>query len=616
MFLLALSIVYTLIFLAHFLGASFFVLSSRGMVHYGTSSSFLSTQLDPIVWMFSILSVSTFLFYSLLSSKLKQSRKFLLLAVQGALTAFTIFSFLDALSMIWASSAVAILCIVFSKTYFDLSRFSLVKRLLLDFVLVALFVEIASLVLVNIPSILNSDFLIGGAHWNLVELSFSNFAYDVLPFAYLLFICLGILGFIVRVLPLDSFSKVGNTWRGIVNYLRRKLDVGAHESLGSRFPLVLAVSISVVVSVLFVVFTVLPWVNPTNMLVSVDSPGYYQWLVHMRSININSALSFALANDRAVFLVLAYFLSFAIGSVNVMQFSAALLISLFCLVCLRVLRLFSFRDSWVYGVLLVPFSFQALGLIYSGYFANMLALVFVFAYFVVFFRTLDSCSSVWVFVLLGISELILFTHSWTWFIFVLTLGMFLLLEWRVVAGKKELLDRFKSKGSLIGATVIVGLVSDFVRKLLSPVSSTASVLQTAQNGLSFPNIGFLWNGLRQTVSFDLGGVFANQLLVLLMIIGFLLLLSLKSEVSNLFVSWIFVASAAFVFASETFVFDRLLFIMPSVILAGLGLSYVVRLAGKFTGSRTMKIGVQVLILTLVFVLLLNVSLRFVSNLII
>ena len=54
-----------------------------------------------------------------------------------------------------------------------------------------------------------------------------------------------------------------------------------------------------------------------------------------------------------------------------------------------VLRLFySFRAVWVFGVLLVPFSFQSLGLIYSGYFANMLALILVFVYVVLFFRVL------------------------------------------------------------------------------------------------------------------------------------------------------------------------------------------------------------------------------------
>ena len=115
----------------------------------------------------------------------------------------------------------------------------------------------------------------------------------------------------------------------------------------------------------------------------------------MHSVNVNGALSFALANDRALFLILAYALSFIASPLIVIQFVAALLIVLFGVVSLLVLRLFcNLRVVWVFGVLLVPFSFQALGLIYAGYFANMLALILVFVYVVLFFRLLDSWSTI------------------------------------------------------------------------------------------------------------------------------------------------------------------------------------------------------------------------------
>ncbi len=284
------------------------------------------------------------------------------------------------------------------------------------------------------------------------------------------------------------------------------------------------------------------------------------------------------------------------------------------MVSLLVLRLFSgFRDIWVFGVLLVPFSFQALGLIYSGYFANMLALILVFAYFVVFFRALSSWSSLWVFGLLGASELILFTHSWTWFVFALSLGMFLFLEWRLAVKKTSLWSRFKLKAILIGATIVVGLLSDFARKMLFPMSSTTSVFQTVQTSLSYPNAGFLLNGLRQTVNFDLGGVFANQLLIFLMIVGFLFLLTFKSEISNLLTSWIFVASVSILFASANFVFDRFLFLMPSIILSALGLSFIVRFGCGFNGSKKRKYAVEALIVLFVFLVLLNGSLRYLFN---
>ncbi len=166
--------------------------------------------------------------------------------------------------------------------------------------------------------------------------------------------------------------------------------------------MVLAVVVSAVVSCLFVAFTVLPWSNPTGMMVSVDSPVYYTWISHMRSMDVNSALSFAFSNDRAVFLVLCYALSFVVPMVSVIQFAAAFLLVLLSVVSVLVLRLFtSSRMVWVLGALLVPFSFQGLGLIYSGYFANMLALILILVYVVLFFRLLDKWSEFGLFCFVG-----------------------------------------------------------------------------------------------------------------------------------------------------------------------------------------------------------------------
>ena len=84
-------------------------------------------------------------------------------------------------------------------------------------------------------------------------------------------------------------------------------------------------------------------------------------------------------------------------------------------------------------------------------------------------------------------------------------------------------------------------------------------------------LAFLLSGMQKTVNFDLGGVFANGLLVALSIVGFLVLVRFRSEVSNFFISWIFVASVSILFAAQDFVFDRFLFLMPWVVLSSLGL---------------------------------------------
>ena len=186
-------------------------------------------------------------------------------------------------------------------------------------------------------------------------------------------------------------------------------------------------------------------------------------------------------------------------------------------------------------------------------------------------------------------------------------------EWRLACRDRSLWGRFKIQAILIGATVGVGLLSDLMHKLLSPISSSASVLSTVQSSLGLPNAAFLLNGLRDSVDFALGGVFANQLLIFLSVVGFLVLLRFKSEVSNFFVAWVFVGCVSILFAARDFVFDRFLFLLPWVVLSSLGLFFVVRFVGGLVGGwKGWRLWVLLLVLMLVLVLL-NMGLRFIFN---
>ena len=142
------------------------------------------------------------------------------------------------------------------------------------------------------------------------------------------------------------------------------------------------------------------------------------------------------------------------------------------------------------------------------------------------------------------------------------------------------------------------------RNVLSPVSSSGSVLSTVQSSLGFPNLAYLVSGMSEAVDFILGGVFANQLLVALSFVGFLVLLRFKSEVSNFFVAWVFVACVSILFAAGDFVFNRALFMLPWVVLSGLGLAFVIRFVGSRVGQvggfRDWRLWVVLLVLAFVF----------------
>ncbi len=628
---LALSLIYTLFYLASSLSLHFYVLVKRGMLEQTVMGNILSGPLDTVVWSIAIFVILIWIGYNLGSTRLRSSSRpfpalsgLVLLCGLGVWVILGILGFVSIWSMVLISILLLGIGFVFALNLFGVNRLSLFLRVLFGGLLIVLMFELASFVLFNVPVAFGLGVGSLGLHWSGVELAFSNLAYPFLTYVYLLLVLLGIGAFVFRTLP--------NSWSWLVARVKcgRLIDklngfLGSGEGrgfgfdfLGGRGIVVLAVVVSAAISCLFVVFTVLPWSNPTGMMVSQDSPVYYSWVTHMRSIDVNSALTFAFGNDRAVFLVLCYALSFVFPTASVIQFSAAFLLVMLIVVSVFILKLFtSSRRVLVLGALLVPFSFQGLGLIYAGYFANMLALILIFVYIVLFFKLIEKWSTLNFFVLLGVSVLILFSHSWTWFVFALTILMFLFLEWRSIAGDRRLMIRFRGKALLVGTTVGVGFAIDLVRRFLSPVSSSASALGTAQSSLGFPNPAFLMSGLKQFVEAVNGGVYANQLLVVFSFVGFLILLRFKSEVSRFFISWMFVIFVSILFAAESFVFDRSLFILPWLVLSSLGLAFgigfVSHRVGQTSGLKSFRLVVVLLALAFVVLVLLNFSFRYLFN---
>ena len=195
----------------------------------------------------------------------------------------------------------------------------------------------------------------------------------------------------------------------------------------------------------------------------------------------------------------------------------------------------------------------------------MLAVIFVYLYFILLLSRFSSGKK-WSMPLLSIVSLfILFSHSWTWYIFVFSLGAFLLLEWRKTVREPVFRKQFGWKMLTVGLTVIVGLVSDIMRTLLVSTSASISVFETVQSNLGVLNTTYLISNLKLTTNFYLGGVFSSGLFMLLFIVGFLFMLTFKSEMSNLLVSWFLVGCLAVLFASGELVFNRFMFLMPSLI---------------------------------------------------
>jgi hypothetical protein len=618
-FSLAVCTTYSLLYLAKSAGVSFFLLINRGMTQFYISSDLFSNTFASFLWGGFLLAILVFLCYGIWTLKLRLRTWLAAVSIFALLALWVCLTILSVVTPLSLIALTAIVSLAAFKILVKLApNFSLIKNYLLCVLMVAFFVEFLTLIIYNVPTALNfsPQTSVNFSLLNMTELSLSNVAYPFLWLTYLLLASLAIIAFVCKSLPTKTMSKTNGAMRGkSISRIIEKFDRvcrSQSELKVSHRILAVALLFSIVFSFLFVVFTILPSTNPTNMLVSVDGPRYYEMINHMRSGDLNYAFSYAFSNDRTTFLLLGYGLSFLIGTVNVVQLASALLISAFCVVCFLVTGFFvGIPYARVFGVLMVPFSFQALGLIYAGYYANMSALIFVFLYFFVLIKMGQRLSIVGVLSLFCLSILILFSHSWTWFIFALSLIGFLILE----RSASDRMINLRLSTALIGGCIGVGIVIDLARRFLFSTSSTGSVFATVSSSLGFPNPVYLFSGLKDTVNFTLGGVFANQLLVLLTLAGFVVLLKHNSGISRLLLSWIVVACLPIFFASSSFVFDRSLFLIPSAILASLGLSIAVGFFSyDYRGTgKSVRIRTLLIVLGFVFVTLLNFVIRYLYN---
>ena len=201
--------------MARYSDLSFDILSNRGMVSHIVSGSLVWAPLDLLFWGCTILAVLTWLIYKLGSIGVGWSYKFFAGFVFFGLVGWVflaLFGWVSVVSLILVSSLVIILCVMFSFSFFGVSRVGLFLRLFFGAVFVGLLVEVAALVTFNIPVALNFDSSVVGLHWENVELSLSNLIYLFLPYLFLLFVFLGIVGFVVKALLPEGWlvSKISN----------------------------------------------------------------------------------------------------------------------------------------------------------------------------------------------------------------------------------------------------------------------------------------------------------------------------------------------------------------------------------------------------------------------
>lgn len=619
---LVLALIYSVLFIVTNLNGHYVRLIKGGMVTRAISGIIFSSSLDFLVW-FGILAFSLcIILLSFYYNKIVDRWLLVLLSVNISIIALSVCANLTFLLTI-ASLGIAILYSIYVKRYLSIPFFFTVKSMFFCFFILVIFVELASFVsfwLINTPVAANFDlqFLKDLNYWITLDLNLVNLTHSVLPWMYLFLVGLGVLSVFIKIGVLnrgfDFFKgKKGLKSCSYISYFK-DFDEKVHPFFNSNLVLSVAFIISVVICIVLVILTVMPWINPTYRLVSVDAPLYYKWVQEMSVFDFGGAISWAFAGDRSIFMIFLYLLAMVIFPLDLVQFLPILLILAFSFFSLLLVKAYAgTREAVIYCVLLAPLSMQSLGVIYSGYFANMLAIIFVYLFYLVFLRFIRKMSRFDLLALITVSVLVLFTHPWTWFILASSLLVFLLIQLCSAYRAPELRSLFKLKLFSIVGVLLVSVLCDYVRQLLSTTSSVAFVYDTISGSLSFPSVTFLWAAMRVTVNSYLGGVFGCSVLVVLSIFGFLIVLFRKSDLSDLLISWVFIACVSILLTGSEFAYHKFIFSMPLVVFSSLGLLSIVNLlVPKHWSCKNQKIAL-LLIIGVVFLVLLNIALRFVTN---
>lgn len=393
---------------------------------------------------------------------------------------------------------------------------------------------------------------------------------------------------------------------------RRRLDLGKqfarfNAALRSVFEPVdesskrrwLVLALSVVLAFSVAVYPYLPGVNPTGRTVGADTKVYSEWLTSMDERGGSlSAFSYAFHNvsDRFLGLFMMYlgWKVLPVTSLQFVQFLPALLGPLLVLAAFFFMRKAGF-NSWAASTasLFTAFSFHIAVGVFAGFLSNWIGLLFLYLSLGFLFWSLRRHS--WSLLLAaGILQVaLLFSHSFTWLMYMGVLGVFSLLL---------LMKRLRGRsGGWELKMLVVALVMNVVayvarNSVLSAGPTSVGVSEVFQQDVSLRFTQYFWAILSRSVSAEMGISFLNPNLFFLALLGAFAFVLSDKQVSR-FLSAALAASAAPFIIGDWVVQTRILYDLPVQVLSFMGCVVMLKLLEAFFDVREAKrLGQLVLIL--------------------
>ncbi|RLG53580.1 MAG: hypothetical protein DRN95_09345 [Candidatus Hydrothermarchaeota archaeon] len=366
----------------------------------------------------------------------------------------------------------------------------------------------------------------------------------------------------------------------------------------------------VVFSLLVTFYPYLPGLNTDMHPIGVDVPLYKGWLEGLENEELLNVFtkSFFEHPGRPLSLFIMYLVKCMGG------FSALVVVQFFPIILSPVLVLsvyfFMHRAGVFNGVsffaaFLSVSSFHVSVGMYAGFLSNWMALIELYLFAGFFFGFLKRKSYLRIIAALLLSIALLFTHSWTWGMFMGILMVYLLLIYiKSKPLRWELSLESRILFAIIGINVLVGIIRNYA---LGWTAGDFETLKVARAMVSSSSLTSFWGDTLYTFFHTMYGFFVNPIALLLAVLGSAVIIFDEKPVNRYLISWLMCSSIFFVLSSGWSVKSRILFNLPLPVFEAVGLAVVGDMIQKV--FRTNK-GVLIKNLVTLFVLLVSLNYAF------
>src|SRR3989475_1670972 len=335
----------------------------------------------------------------------------------------------------------------------------------------------------------------------------------------------------------------------------------------------LLLAVSLAASVLLALVPYRPDLNPTGSLVGIDSRLYVNWIDQMLARPFPQALQYSfvegLDGSRPLLLVILYAIaSLGVSPTRIIEYLPTILAPLLALSTYIFVR-FGQGSKGLAGLtaLFTPFSFYLTVCLWGGYYANMLALIFVFLFLALLLTFSRSPSARTYGLMLALSVAIFLIHPWTWILIVTACLVFAVSLWRETGHSIHL----KSITGIILAGIALDLMKSTIFATRTVAADVATKIPTSGQVASF------WINLVDGLLYTHGGVLGNWIILALGLLA-VFALRFKDWFERLVILWVGIASIPFL-VLDSYNQTRIVYDVPIPVLMSTALLFFLPLIG-------------------------------------